>query len=251
MPTRRPPVQHLLEQLDDDTLHLAVADGLVDERDVLAQSCVRDARAVREALQVLLPVHAHAERDADVLVHRARAPEELRGGRRTTLAVEVRVAEGDEELRAALSNCVAELSQRTERARGAVREAEVDDGRHRRRRDLLHARDGVHCARRVERVVDRGPDEREDRLQVRCGERAAEEGRELLLNDLPQTLLELVLERTEVERLAEHVEVTRSEERKNLQRVNGRTAADESQGAVRDRSVIIRSKRPLKTYFTA
>lgn len=55
---------------------------------------------------------------------------------------------------------------------------------------------------------------------------------ELLAEDLVDLLLELVLQRTEVESLAERVEVAGREERENLQRAESRTGGDECERAV-------------------
>lgn len=130
---------------------------LVNERDVLAQRGIRDARPLREILEVLQAVHAHPKRHPHKLVHGTRLAEQCARGRGTALAREVCTAQRDQQVRALLRHGVAERAQDAERASRAAGDAEVDDVRRGGGRDLVHARDGVHRARAVERVGHRVP----------------------------------------------------------------------------------------------
>lgn len=203
----------------------------MDERDVLADRLLVDARAVLELVQVLAAVHVHAQRDADELVHGARAADVRARGRGALLAAEVLLAEARERGEHALRDRLAELDNLVERCEARALCAEVDERRRGGGGDGAHAQGRVHGARGLERAADLARDEREERGEVGVREVGRVEARQLLAEDGVDLELELVLHRAEVERLAEDVEVACREQREHLERVDRRAGRDEGQRA--------------------
>ena len=238
-----------LHELHDDILHLTITDSLVDEGNLATDRAVLDAGAHGEAVEVLRAVHADAERDTDELVDLDGAAEVAAGGCGAALALEVLDAERAQNVDRASSEGDAERRDLRERAREALCREEVDEGSCHRRSDVAHARVGVGRARRVE-----GTEHRALQLGDEDGKLLIGDLREVCLDELADERAEfslaVVVHRAQIERLAEHEEVARGEQREHLERGDGVACGDESKRAAK-KSVSARTSQIWKAYLTA
>ena len=228
-----------LKHANQDTRHAAIANRLIDRAHTVSDRASSLHRRLRrtepalEATEVLRAMHAHAQVATNIRVDRARAAKQTRRRELELRVLARRLQERRGQLRVPLEQLLAQARLEL-RERGEVlgrREEVVDERLRARARGLLHARRRVH----TRRGVVCGPDCAADVLpeDFLLG---ALEVRVVRLDNARDgggdSGLELVLERTEVDSLAEKVEVGGDEDLEDVERLLGVTCGDECEGAI-------------------
>lgn len=181
-------------------------------------------------MQILRSMHPHAQSPPHKLIHWPRLPQHRRARRGPARAVEVLEAQAAERGGALAADVPTEGLQCTERyararRRGAGEGREgrkgVHGGAHALRGRLVAPRQRVHRARVLQALQHRARHGRAQRRQGRRVERGHEGDGELRVDDAGELGGEVGLERAQVERLAEDVEVGGGEHGEDLDGVDG------------------------------
>lgn len=177
----------LLEQADNNILHLAITDSLDSEKqsirsgttieqisaylmyqgDVLSDRDVFNARPRGEPIEVLRSMHTDTQGNTNIFVHGASPAQEGTRGSCTLLTREVGAAKVVQQLRCAFRDMLAERRDRSECPWAFLSDAEVHNGRRTGRGDGGHALCCVHGARVVKRVHHGLRYEREQFVELR------------------------------------------------------------------------------------